>query len=42
MLGQYENAVAPILETIRLRPDDGVAYANLMLADVGLNRLRRC
>ena len=39
MLGQYENAVAPILETIRLRPDDGVAYANLMLADVGLNRL---
>jgi eukaryotic-like serine/threonine-protein kinase len=38
-LGQYENAVAPILETIRLRPDDGVAYANLMLADVGLNRL---
>ena len=39
VLGQYENAVAPILETIRLRPDDGVAYANLMLADVGLNRL---
>jgi len=39
MLGQYENAVAPIQETIRLRPDDGVAYANLMLADVGLNRL---
>jgi eukaryotic-like serine/threonine-protein kinase len=38
-LGQYENAVVPILETIRLRPDDGVAYANLMLADVGLNRL---
>src|SRR6202521_750855 len=38
-LGQYENAVAPILETIRLRPDEGVAYANLMLADVGLNRL---
>ena len=39
MLGQYENAVAPIQETLRLRPDDGVAYANLMLADVGLNRL---
>jgi tetratricopeptide (TPR) repeat protein/predicted Ser/Thr protein kinase len=39
MLGQYENAVAPILETIRLRPDDGVAYANLMLADVAMNRL---
>ena len=39
MLGQYENGLAPILETIRLRPDDGVAYANLMLADVGLNRL---
>ena len=39
MLGQYENAVAPILETIRLRPDDGVAYANMMLADLGLNRL---
>lgn len=39
MLGQYENAVTPILETIRLRPDDGVAYANLMLADLGLNRL---
>jgi serine/threonine protein kinase/Flp pilus assembly protein TadD len=39
MLGQYDNAVAPILETIRLRPDDGVAYANLMLADVCLNRL---
>jgi eukaryotic-like serine/threonine-protein kinase len=39
MLGQYENGLAPILETIRLRPDDGIAYANLMLADVGLNRL---
>jgi eukaryotic-like serine/threonine-protein kinase len=39
MLGQYENAVVPILETIRLRPDDGVAYANLMLVDMGLNRL---
>ena len=39
MLGQYENAIAPILETIRLRPDDGVAYANLMVADMGLNRL---
>ncbi|MFI5095236.1 MAG: protein kinase [Candidatus Acidiferrales bacterium] len=39
MLGQYENAIAPILETIRLRPDDGVAYANLMLVDMGLNRL---
>jgi serine/threonine protein kinase/tetratricopeptide (TPR) repeat protein len=38
MLGQYDNAVAPILETIRLRPDDGVAYANLMLVDLGLNR----
>jgi eukaryotic-like serine/threonine-protein kinase len=39
MLGQYENAIAPILETIRLRPDDGVAYANLMVVDMGLNRL---
>ena len=39
MLGQYENALAPILETLRLRPDDGVAYANLMLAYAGLNRL---
>jgi eukaryotic-like serine/threonine-protein kinase len=39
MLGQYENAVVPIVETIRLRPDDGVAYANLMLVDIGLNRL---
>jgi tetratricopeptide (TPR) repeat protein len=39
MLGQYENAVPPILETIRLRPDDGVAYANLMVAYVSLNRL---
>ena len=39
MLGQYENAIAPILETIRLRPDDGVAYANLMLVDMALNRL---
>jgi tetratricopeptide (TPR) repeat protein/predicted Ser/Thr protein kinase len=39
ILGRFENAVAPILETIRLRPDDGVAYANLMLANVGLNRL---
>ena len=39
MLGQYENAVAPISETIRLRPDDGVAYANLMLVDMGLDRL---
>jgi eukaryotic-like serine/threonine-protein kinase len=39
MLGQYENAIAPILETIRLRPDDGVAYANMMLVDIGLNRL---
>jgi serine/threonine protein kinase/tetratricopeptide (TPR) repeat protein len=38
MLGQYDNAVAPILETIRLRPDDGVAYANLMLVDLELNR----
>jgi serine/threonine protein kinase/tetratricopeptide (TPR) repeat protein len=39
MLGQYENGIAPISETIRLRPDDGVAYANLMLVDMGLNRL---
>jgi len=39
MLGQYENGLAPIQETIRLRPDDGVAYANLMFADLGLNRL---
>jgi serine/threonine protein kinase/tetratricopeptide (TPR) repeat protein len=39
MLGQYEHAVAPILETIRLRPDDGVAFANLMLVDMALNRL---
>ncbi len=39
MLGQYESAIAPILETIRLRTDDGVAYANLMLVDMGLNRL---
>jgi eukaryotic-like serine/threonine-protein kinase len=39
MLGQYENAVAPILETIRLSPDDGIAYANLMVAYVSLNRL---
>jgi serine/threonine protein kinase/tetratricopeptide (TPR) repeat protein len=39
ILGQYESAIAPILETIRLQPDDGVAYANLMLADIASNRL---
>jgi eukaryotic-like serine/threonine-protein kinase len=39
MLGQYENGVVPISETIRMRPDDGVAYANLMVVDMGLNRL---
>ena len=39
ILGQYENALAPIHEALHLLPDDGVAYANLMLADIALNRL---
>jgi serine/threonine protein kinase/Flp pilus assembly protein TadD len=39
ILGQYEGAIPPILAALRLQPDDGVAYANLMLADIALNRL---
>jgi tetratricopeptide (TPR) repeat protein len=38
VLGQYENAVAPILETLLLRPYYVIAYANLMLAYLSLNR----
>ena len=37
--GMYENAVTEDLEAIRLSPDQGIAYTNLMEAYIPLNRL---
>jgi eukaryotic-like serine/threonine-protein kinase len=38
-LGQYEKAEAETLKVIRLTPDDGTGYANLLGMYVSLNRL---
>jgi tetratricopeptide (TPR) repeat protein/tRNA A-37 threonylcarbamoyl transferase component Bud32 len=38
-MGQYEKAIAEILESIRLNPDSGVTYSNLMGIYPALNRL---
>src|SRR5262249_22636791 len=38
-LGQYEKALAEALECLRLNPEHGVCYGNLMLAYAALNRL---
>jgi eukaryotic-like serine/threonine-protein kinase len=37
--GQYEKAVSETLEDLRLSPDDGLGYGNLMEFYAGLNRL---
>ena len=38
-LGQYERAVAETLESLRLNPDSGTSYGNLIQAYAYLNRL---
>ena len=37
--GRFENAAAETLEALRLNPDSGANYANLILSYVALNRL---
>jgi tetratricopeptide (TPR) repeat protein/class 3 adenylate cyclase len=37
--GRFENAVAETLEALRLTPDSGANYANLVLSYASLNRL---
>jgi tetratricopeptide (TPR) repeat protein/class 3 adenylate cyclase len=37
--GRFENAVAETLEALRLSPDSGANYANLVLSYTALNRL---
>jgi tetratricopeptide (TPR) repeat protein len=38
-LGQYEKALARTLEHLRLDPDDGIGYGNLVVQYAALNRL---